>query len=162
MDFTPDPEQQAVADVVTSVLTRDNSWDALVAGGVAALGVPERLGGDGVGLPEITTALTEIGRHGTTGPALTTLGTLLTVLDTASGEQQDRLLAGVPKGAVLVAYTDGLVERRGEIIDRGLERLRAQLVPQPAETVCSAVIDALVDEAQRDDIAVVAVRRAAG
>ena len=31
MDFTPDPEQQAVADVVTSVLARDNSWDALVA-----------------------------------------------------------------------------------------------------------------------------------
>ena len=27
-------EQQAVADVVTSVLDRDNSWDALVAGGV--------------------------------------------------------------------------------------------------------------------------------
>lgn len=32
MDFTPNPEQQAVADVVTSVLDRDNSWDALVAG----------------------------------------------------------------------------------------------------------------------------------
>ncbi|STZ89173.1 acyl-CoA dehydrogenase FadE28 [Mycolicibacterium fortuitum] len=39
MDFTPNPEQQAVADVVTSVLERDNTWDALVSGGVAALGV---------------------------------------------------------------------------------------------------------------------------
>ena len=68
MDFTPDPEQQAVADVVTAVLDRDNSWDALVAGGVTALGVPERLGGDGVGLPEIATALTEIGRHGDDQP----------------------------------------------------------------------------------------------
>ena len=37
MDFTPDPDQQAVADVVTSVLDRDNSWEALVAGGVTAL-----------------------------------------------------------------------------------------------------------------------------
>ncbi len=74
MDFTLDPAQQAVADVVTSVLDRDNSWDALVAGGVTALGVPERLGGDGVGLPEIATALTEIGRHGTISPALATLG----------------------------------------------------------------------------------------
>ena len=46
MDFTPDPEQQAVADVVTAVLDRDNNWEALVAGGVTALGVPERLGGD--------------------------------------------------------------------------------------------------------------------
>jgi len=46
VDFTPDPEQQAVADVVTSVLERDNSWEALVAGGVTALAAPERLGGD--------------------------------------------------------------------------------------------------------------------
>ena len=41
MDFSPDPAQQAVADVVTSALGRDNSWQALVDGGVAALGVPE-------------------------------------------------------------------------------------------------------------------------
>ena len=36
VDFSPDEGQQAVADVVTSVLDRDNSWDALVAGGVGA------------------------------------------------------------------------------------------------------------------------------
>lgn len=104
MDFTPNPEQQAVADVVTSVLDRDNSWDALVAGGVAALGVPERLGGDGLGLSELATALTEIGRHGTTGPALATLGLgLIPLLDLASEAQQERYLAGVPTGAVLSA-----------------------------------------------------------
>ena len=74
MDFSPDEGQQAVADVVTSALGRDNSWHALVDGGVIAFGVPERLGGDGLGLPEITTALTEIGRHGTVSPALATLG----------------------------------------------------------------------------------------
>ena len=104
MDFTLDPAQQAVADVVTSVLDRDNSWEALVAGGVTALGVPERLGGDGVGLPEIATALTEIGRHGTISPALATLGLgLVSLLDLASAEQQDRYLAGVAKGGVLTA-----------------------------------------------------------
>lgn len=104
MDFTPNPEQQAVADVVTSVLDRDNSWDALVAGGVAALGVPERLGGDGLGLSELATALTEIGRHGTIGPALATLGLgLIPLLDLASDAQQDRYLSGVPTGAVLSA-----------------------------------------------------------
>lgn len=104
MDFSPDPQQQAVADVVTSVLGRENSWEALVAGGVAALGVPERLGGDGVGLAEIATALTEIGRHGTYGPALATLGLglvpILTLADTAA---QDRYLAGVATGATLTA-----------------------------------------------------------
>src|SRR6185312_3179838 len=104
MDFTLEPEQQAVADVVTSVLERDNSWDALVSGGVTALGVPERVGGDGVGLSEIATALTEIGRHGTISPALATLGLgLVPLRDLASAEQQDRYLAGVAKGAVLTA-----------------------------------------------------------
>ena len=103
MDFSPDEGQRAVADVVTSVLDRDNSWDALVSGGVTALAVPERLGGDGVGLPELTTALTEIGRHGTISPALATLGGTAVLLDLASDSQQDRYLAGVAKGAVLTA-----------------------------------------------------------
>ncbi|MDT5209111.1 MAG: 3-oxo-4-pregnene-20-carboxyl-CoA dehydrogenase alpha subunit [Mycobacterium sp.] len=104
MDFTPDPEQQAVADVVTSVLDRDNSWDALVAGGATAFAVPERLGGDGLGLSEVATALTEIGRHGTIGPALATLGLgTVVLLDLASDGQQDRYLAGVAKGSVLTA-----------------------------------------------------------
>ena len=104
MDFTPEPEQQAVADVVSTVLDRENTWEALVSGGVTALGVPERLGGDGVGLPEIATALTEIGRQGTVSPALATLGLgLLPLLDMASESQQDRYLAGVAKGALLTA-----------------------------------------------------------
>ena len=104
MDFSPDEGQQAVADVVTSALGRDNSWDALVDGGIAAFGVPERLGGDGLGLPEVATALTEIGRHGTVSPALATLGFgLLPLLDLASDEQQDRYLADVAKGSVLTA-----------------------------------------------------------
>jgi alkylation response protein AidB-like acyl-CoA dehydrogenase len=103
MDFTPDPAQQAVADVVTSVLDRDNSWEALVTGGVTALPVPERLGGDGVGLPEIATALTEIGRHGLVGPALATLGGAALLLDLASDAQQDRYLGGLAKGSLLTA-----------------------------------------------------------
>ena len=65
-----------------------------------AFGVPERLGGDGLGLPEITTALTEIGRHGTISPALATLGLgLMPLLDLASDAQQDRYLAGVARVA---------------------------------------------------------------
>jgi len=104
VDFTPEPAQQAVADVVNTVLDRDNRWEALVSGGVTALGVPDRLGGDGVGLPEITTALTEIGRHATISPALATLGLgLVPLLDLATEAQQDRYLADVAKGAILTA-----------------------------------------------------------
>jgi alkylation response protein AidB-like acyl-CoA dehydrogenase len=104
MDFSPNPEQQAVTDVVASVLDRENSWDALVSGGVMALAVPDRLGGDGVGLPEVATALTEIGRRGTINPALATLGLgLIPLLDLASDAQQDRYLAGVANGAILTA-----------------------------------------------------------
>ena len=104
MDFTPEPEQQAVADVVNAVLDRENSWEALVSGGVTALGVPDRLGGDGVGLSEIAAALTEIGRHGLISPALATLGLgLVPLVDLASEAQQDRFLGGVAKGAILTA-----------------------------------------------------------
>src|ERR1700739_1930202 len=104
MDFDPTATQQAVADVVTSVLDRDYSWAALVDGGVTALAVPERLRGDGVGLPETATVLTELGRHGAVTPALATLGLgVVPLLDLASDEQQDRYLAGVAKGGVLTA-----------------------------------------------------------
>ncbi len=104
MDFDLTATQQAVADVATSVLGRDLSWEALVSGGVAALPVPERLGGDGVGLPEVATVLTEAGRHGAVTPALATLGFgVVPLLDLASDEQQDRFLAGVAKGGLLTA-----------------------------------------------------------
>lgn len=104
MDFEPTAEQQAVADVVTSVLARDLTWTALVDGGVTALAVPERLGGDGVGLLEVSTVLAEVGRHGAVTPALATLGLgVVPLLALASEAQQDRILAGVAKGAVLSA-----------------------------------------------------------
>ena len=104
MDFDLTAEQQAVADVVTSVLARDNSWAALVDGAVTALPVPERLGGDGVGLPEVGTVLTEVGRHGAITPALATLGFgVIPLLDLATDEQQERFLSGVAKGGLLTA-----------------------------------------------------------
>ncbi|MEZ0349978.1 acyl-CoA dehydrogenase family protein [Mycobacterium sp. pR1184] len=104
MDFDLTATQQAVADVATSVLQKDLGWDALVRGGVTALPVPERLGGDGVGLAEVATVLTEVGRHGAITPALATLGFgVVPLVDLASDEQQERFLAGVGNGAVLTA-----------------------------------------------------------
>jgi putative methionine-R-sulfoxide reductase with GAF domain len=61
-------------------------------------------------------------------------------------------------GAVLVCCTDGLIERRGELIDIGLDRVRVAVRPGPAEEVCASLM-AGVGFHPDDDIAVVALRR---
>jgi serine phosphatase RsbU (regulator of sigma subunit) len=64
-----------------------------------------------------------------------------------------------PPGAVFLGYTDGLVERRGELIDVGIDRLTAVVRPTATEEVCASIMaDADVDQ-PTDDIAVLAVRR---
>jgi sigma-B regulation protein RsbU (phosphoserine phosphatase) len=62
-------------------------------------------------------------------------------------------------GAVVVCYTDGLVERRGQIIDVGLHRLLATVHPDPAETVCRKVMVGADVEQPTDDVAVLTIRR---
>jgi sigma-B regulation protein RsbU (phosphoserine phosphatase) len=62
-------------------------------------------------------------------------------------------------GAVVVCYTDGLVERRGQIIDVGLQRLLAGVHPDPAETVCRKVMAGADVEQPTDDVAVLTIRR---
>ncbi|WP_416900438.1 PP2C family protein-serine/threonine phosphatase [Micromonospora echinospora] len=62
-------------------------------------------------------------------------------------------------GAVLVSYTDGLVERRGELYDDGVARLMAAVPLAPVETVCATVMATLDAEHPADDIALLAVRR---
>jgi sigma-B regulation protein RsbU (phosphoserine phosphatase) len=62
-------------------------------------------------------------------------------------------------GAVVVCYTDGLVERRGELIDVGLARLVAAVHPDPAEAVCMKIMASLDVEQPMDDVAVLAIRR---
>jgi anti-sigma regulatory factor (Ser/Thr protein kinase) len=66
---------------------------------------------------------------------------------------------GLSAGTTLFAYTDGLVERRGESLDAGLERLRT--IAQGAigaDALCSAVLDGLVRDAPADDVAFIAAR----
>ncbi|MFC0033409.1 PP2C family protein-serine/threonine phosphatase [Micromonospora chaiyaphumensis] len=64
-----------------------------------------------------------------------------------------------PPGAVLVAYTDGLVERRGELFDAGVARLTAAVPLAPVDTVAATVMSTLDTEHPTDDIALLAVRR---
>jgi putative methionine-R-sulfoxide reductase with GAF domain/anti-sigma regulatory factor (Ser/Thr protein kinase) len=63
-------------------------------------------------------------------------------------------------GEVLLLYTDGLIERRGESLTDGLERLRVAVRPQDAEAVCRHVMDALIGNwVPQDDVALLALRR---
>ena len=70
----------------------------------------------------------------------------------------------LPAGATFLLFTDGLVERRGEDLDTGTERLRAvaaELDGLPVEDLCDALLDRL-GGAVDDDVAVLVVRVAAG
>jgi anti-sigma regulatory factor (Ser/Thr protein kinase) len=64
------------------------------------------------------------------------------------------------EGSRLVLYTDGLVERRDQDIDTGLELLREAVAHagQSPEESCDAVLDALLPERQGDDIALLVAR----
>jgi serine phosphatase RsbU (regulator of sigma subunit) len=70
------------------------------------------------------------------------------------------MTAELPLGSVFLAYTDGLIERRGESLDAGLKRLVDAATAAHPEIVCRTVMDALVGSTiPRDDIAVLALRR---
>jgi PAS domain S-box-containing protein len=71
-------------------------------------------------------------------------------------------VTGLEAGATLVLYTDGLVERRGEVIDEGLDRL-AEAVRRHAGGLPVALVPAVLDDLTEhghaaDDIAVIAAR----
>jgi serine phosphatase RsbU (regulator of sigma subunit) len=66
----------------------------------------------------------------------------------------------LPDGACVVLYTDGLVERRTESLDAGLERLRRaveDLYGLMPEELCDALLERLASEAE-DDVALLVVR----
>jgi hypothetical protein len=66
----------------------------------------------------------------------------------------------LPPGAVICFYTDGLVERRGVVLDVGLERLCRAVTAGPVESVLTDVMGQLIgDSPPDDDIAVLALRR---
>jgi len=103
MDFALDDTQRAIARLARDTLAResdvDSTWKALGQAGLLSLALPERLDGDGLGLPEVAVLLTEVGRAASAVPALSTLALgVLPIVRLASPAQQDELLAGVATG----------------------------------------------------------------
>ncbi|MGQ7297739.1 SpoIIE family protein phosphatase [Quadrisphaera sp. KR29] len=90
-----------------------------------------------------------------------------------SGKGADLLLGVIPSvrrhehevtlepGAVVLFYTDGLVERRGQSLDVGLQRLEevlTELAGDDLETLCDQVLARMLPQRPEDDVALVALR----
>jgi len=70
------------------------------------------------------------------------------------------LLVTVEAHATLIAYTDGLVERRGESLDEGIGRLQiaAERNTSTLEELLSGIVTDLTMDAPDDDIALIGLR----
>jgi serine phosphatase RsbU (regulator of sigma subunit) len=78
----------------------------------------------------------------------------------ARNSQYHEATVSVPPNATLVAFTDGLVERRGEVLDVGLARLREMATKQrlPLDELLLKLTRELASDDHQDDTAIVGVR----
>ncbi len=76
------------------------------------------------------------------------------------GSRSSRTVA-FADGATAVFYTDGLIERRGQTIDDGIDRLRRTVRAGDSGDVCHTVVKEFVSgQTLQDDVAMVVVHRA--
>ncbi|EME53102.1 PP2C family protein-serine/threonine phosphatase [Amycolatopsis decaplanina] len=76
-----------------------------------------------------------------------------------AGPGRRRTTVDLPSGGVLAFYTDGLVERRNQLIDVGLQRLAEVVTADQPSVVCARVMAALVGNTPaQDDIALLVAR----
>ena len=92
-------------------------------------------------------------------------------IGTADDPQRQSATILIPPGALLCCFTDGLVERRGQVLDQGMDRLAAVLAKVIAagpdgmtkpveEDACAEIMRALVGNTPaQDDIAVLVLGR---
>jgi len=90
--------------------------------------------------------------------------TILTIpvdlpLGVESGRPRHSITVPLPPGFVLCLYTDGLVERRGIVIDDNIEKLRQTVTAQAPEAVCIDVMRQLIGPTTpEDDVALLVAR----
>ena len=117
MDFTPSEAQDELAGLARKILTerdtQERQWADLAAAGVLAAGLPEALGGAGLGLLEHCSVLAEIGRAVSDVPYLASivLGAGA-IAEFGSPDQQHRWAAPAGRGAVVL--TAALAEEDGD------------------------------------------------
>jgi PAS domain S-box-containing protein len=67
----------------------------------------------------------------------------------------------LPKGSMLLLYTDGLIERRNAGLDQGIEWLAGFVASLPGldpELLCAAILASVNETADNDDVALLVVR----
>ncbi len=115
MDFEPTETQRTIAGLATEVLSAADPWKELARSGLLALAVPAELGGEGHGIIEVATLLTEIGRRAVPIPALGTLaGGVLPIARWGTPALRRELLPAAAAGELLLtAATRGPGRARG-------------------------------------------------
>jgi acyl-CoA dehydrogenase len=114
MDFTLSEAQDELAGLARKILAeRDTPWPDLASAGVLAAGLPEALGGAGLGLLEQCSVLVEIGRATSDVPYLASivLGAGA-IAEFGSPDQQQRWAAPAGRGSVVL--TAALSEEDGD------------------------------------------------
>jgi len=82
------------------------------------------------------------------------------LIGAAPGARRRVATIDIAPGTLMCFYTDGLIERRGHPIDRGLALLCRTVTAEPPDAACATVMAALVgSEPARDDIALLMFRR---
>lgn len=99
MDFTQDDTQREIASLASRALQAADPWKELAHAGLLSLALPSWLDGDELGLTEVGTVLTEVGRRGAAVPALATLALgVLPAVRWADRALREDLLTGVGAG----------------------------------------------------------------
>ena len=81
-------------------------------------------------------------------------------LGVETGHPRHSINVSLRPGSVLCLYSDGLVERRGVVIDENIEKLRNTVTAQSPESVCVEVMRRLIGFTKpQDDVAVLVARR---
>ncbi len=77
----------------------------------------------------------------------------------SAGSQYERTVVQLPARGTLLAFTDGLVERRGQMLDVGLERLRRSVIGNSGslDEMLDHVVDDLTGDGTEDDTALLGV-----
>lgn len=79
----------------------------------------------------------------------------------SSGVDYDSVTCSIPSSATLLIFTDGLIERRGESIDVGLERLVTMAVGAPSgslDSLLTSVVGDMTPDGSNDDVAMLGLR----